>query len=323
MKKFVPLLVIIIGVVQPHALAQTSAELINRMSEATKKLDYEGVFVFSRGDKMDVMRILHKFDGESEREKITSLTGHAREIIRNGQTVTCIFPDTQEVMVERSRAESISSKLPEPIEAISDHYQFSTAGDERIAGRDTWVVSISPRDAYRYGYQLWIDKENHLLLKSELRDESGEPLEMVMFTQLEIHDALPDELFSPSITGREFTWYQYTQENGAVAAAAATEVSGPSQWQVTWMPEGFSLSDYDERNVTDTPLEHMIYSDGVSSVSIFIERITGADPANTGTMNLGGVNVYARTEDGYQVTAVGEVPQATVKRMVDSVVANR
>ena len=109
----------------------------------------------------------------------------------------------------------------------------------------------------------------------------------------------------------------------AVAAAAATEVSGPSQWQVTWMPEGFSLSDYDERNVTDTPLEHMIYSDGVSSVSIFIERITGADPANTGTMNLGGVNVYARTEDGYQVTAVGEVPQATVMRMVDSVVANR
>lgn len=321
MKKFVPLLVIIIGAVQTHALAQTSAELINRMSEATEKLDYEGIFVFSRGNKMDVMRILHKYDGNAEREKITSLTGHAREIIRNGQTVTVIFPDTQEVMVERSRAESISSKLPEPIEAIRDHYDFSTAGDERIAGRDTWVVSISPRDAYRYGYQLWIDKENHLLLKSELRDENGGPLEVVMFTQIEVHDSIPDELFNPSITGKEFTWYQYNPQESD--AGAPDENS--NQWQVTWMPDGFSLSDYDGRNVSseDLSLEHMIYSDGVSSVSIFIEKMDDTSPVNTGSMNLGGVNVYARTADGYQVTAVGEVPQSTVKRMVDSVVAER
>ena len=319
MKRLVPLLVIV--TVHSYALAQTSAELINRMSEATKELDYEGIFVFNRGDKMDVMRILHKFDDGVEREKITSLTGHAREIIRNGQTVTCIFPDTQEVMVERSRAESISAKLPEPIEAIGEHYDFTTAGEERVAGRDTWVVSISPRDEYRYGYQLWIDKENHLLLKSELRDDSGEPLEVVMFTQLEIHDNLPDELFSPSIIGNEFTWYQYTQDGEAVAG----DGESPARWQVTWMPDGFSLSDYEERNVAadEAQLEHMIYSDGVSSVSIFIEKMESGGPVNTGTLNIGGVNVYARSAGGYQVTAVGEVPETTVRRMVDSVVANR
>jgi sigma-E factor negative regulatory protein RseB len=100
--------------------AQTSEQLINMMADATKNLNYEGTFIFLRGDDMDVMRILHRLDDNGEREKIIALTGPAREIIRNNNTVTCIFPDKQEVMVERSRAQGFPSKLPEAIEVLAD-----------------------------------------------------------------------------------------------------------------------------------------------------------------------------------------------------------
>ena len=191
--------------------AQTSEQLINMMADATKNLNYEGTFIFLRGDDMDVMRILHRLDDNGEREKIIALTGPAREIIRNNNTVTCIFPDKQEVMVERSRAQGFPSKLPEAIEVLADYYEFSTIGDERIAGKDAWVVQILPKDEFRYGYQLWIDKENFLLLKSEMRNDMGKSLELVMFTELKLLTTIGDEMFKPSVSGNEYTWYHYTQ----------------------------------------------------------------------------------------------------------------
>lgn len=289
------------------------------MSEAARTLNYEGILVFTHNNKMDVMRILHKYDENGEREKIMSLTGPAREIIRNNQTVTCIFPDTREVMVERSKAQSYTSRLPSAIEAIADYYEFTTIGEERIAGRDTWVVMISPKDAYRYGYQLWIDRASHLLLKSELRDEDGTTLEQVMFTEISLHDTIDNELFKPTITGNEFTWYQYSEEERHNDMATDT----PLRWQLTWMPSGFRLSNYDSNSMSSeegVSLEHMVYSDGVSMVSVFIEKMGGGTPETPGFSRIGGVNVYAGTTDGYQVTAIGEVPQATVRRMVESLV---
>lgn len=292
------------------------------MSDASKTLNYDGIFVFMRGDRMDAVQILHKYDNRGEREKIVSLTGYAREIIRNNQTVTCIFPDTQEVMVEKAKADNFSSRLPQAIEVVADFYDFVMVGEERIAGRDAWIINISPKDSYRYGYRLWIDKDSKLLLKSELRDENQIPIERVMFTRLMVHESMDDALFEPSISGSGYTWYQYTQDTGNRGVANNVR----QRWQATWLPAGFSQSDYDATGMSsgDIDVEHMIYSDGVATVSIFIEKLDQSDTSTMGPSKMGGMNVYAKVADGYQVTAVGEVPQATVKQMVDSVVvANR
>jgi len=297
--------------------AKFSKELLQHMSEAVKKLNYEGTFVFMRGDRLDAMHILHKYSGEGELEKIVSLTGYAREIIRNNQTVTCIFPDTREVVVEKTKAETFPSRLPGTVDSIADYYDFFLDGEERIAGRETWVVRISPKDPFRYGYQLWIDQENHLLLKSELRANDGSPIERLMFTRIALHDSMDDSLFAPSISGEGFTWHQYQQD--------VRPGGQDQQWQVTWMPEGFRLNDYDMESVSASgrSVDHMIFSDGVATVSIFVERPGDTSLADLGLANIGGVNVYVKVKDGYQFTAVGEVPADTVKRMVDSVIARR
>jgi sigma-E factor negative regulatory protein RseB len=130
-------------------------------------------------------------------------------------------------------------------------------------------------------------------------------------------------MFKPSVSGNEYTWYQYTQEEYASNNSADNGRS--NGWQVTWMPAGFKLNEYDgnSKSMNNSTLEHMIYSDGISTISIFIESLNDQLPINTGFMNIGGVNVYSRTTEGFQVTAVGEVPQPTIMRMVDSVVATR
>jgi sigma-E factor negative regulatory protein RseB len=294
-------------------------QLINEMSRASRELNYDGVFVYRRDRRMDTMRLIHKADNNGEQERMVALTGYAREVIRNNKSVTCIFPDNQAVMVEKSRPRKfLAAQLPEPIEKVADFYSFSIGGKDRVAGRSSWIVNIVPKDDFRYGYQIWVDETSKLLLKSELKDNSGWPVEQILFTHLNIVDEIPPQLLKPAISGKGYTWYSVSAEEMPVR-------SGTHIWTVMDMPDGFTLSDYEKQSVTDStmPVEHMIYSDGLAMVSVFIEKIVNEPERMQGDSKIGGVNAYATNSNGYQITAVGEVPQKTVQLMANSVVQNK
>ncbi len=308
------------AVVHADELAGESARtLINNMSSAVRNLNYDGVFIYQRGGQMNTLRLIHKADGGNEIERLVSLTGVAREVIRNNQSVTCFFPDDEAVMVEKSRPrELFSSQLPQSMGKLVSNYVFSIVGEDRVAGKVAWVVSIKPRDAYRYGYQFWIDQRNSFLLKSELRNRTGLLLEQIMFTQLDILDTVPDEMLKPSISGRGYTWHNNLDKRDNVAGTNA-------DWLVSWMPAGFTKNSQETSPVTDgqNQVKHMVYSDGLATVSIFIEKLEIGTELAAGLSRIGGVNTFARVANGHQVTAVGEVPQATVQRMANSVTPRR
>ena len=295
----------------------SAQELINKMSKASRQLNYDGIFIYRRGQQLETMRLIHKSGQSGEYERLVSLTGAPREIIRDNELVTCIFSDDEAVMVEKSRPDKlINGLLPEQIETISKYYTFSKTGEDRVAGRETWVVGVNPKDTHRYGYQLWIDKDSHLLLKSKLQNKSGILLEQIMFTQLKILDTVPDELLKPSISGANYTWYQGDSAEGQLP-------KHDTRWHVTWMPKGFELSHHEKQSMATSKemVDHLVFSDGLAMVSIFIEKIISDTQGNSGPSSMGGVNTFARFADGYQFTAVGEVPPVTVQKMVNSVVA--
>src|SRR5918996_1609169 len=192
--------------------------IINQMTVATKTLNYDGIFVYIRGGHVASMRIIHKADDNGEQERLISLSGPAREVIRKKGEVTCIFPDNRAVMVDkRPPHHFLASALPQPIEKIADFYSFSVLGGDRIAGRPTWVVEIRPKGEDRYGYRLWIDTSTHLLLRSNIIDASGKVLEQVLFTAIETPPDISPEMLKSSINGQGYTWY--TNESPAPAEA--------------------------------------------------------------------------------------------------------
>lgn len=294
-------------------------ELINAMSRAVRERNYDGTFVYLRHRQVDSMRVIHKADASGEYERLVALTGMPREVIRDDRSVRCIYPDDQSVVVEKSRPRKFVAQLPEPIERIAPFYFFHLDGEDRVAGRDAWIVNIEPRDAFRYGYHLWIDKETRLLLKSELRDRTGMPLEQIMFTELRVLDHVPDELLQPSISGQDYTWYH------GPTATSRDDASQGDRWVVSWMPNGFSMNEHERQSLVASgrPVDHMVFSDGLASVSVFIERLEDPTEIAVGLSRLGGVNTYARHLGEFQVTAVGEVPPATVQRMANSVAGER
>ena len=297
--------------------ALNASQLMKRMTEATEKLNYDGVFIYQRGAQIDSMRIVHKFDGQEERERLVSLSGPEREVIRDGSRVTCLFADDREVMVEKSEPRDLLSLgLTEPIEHLTASYSFNLAGQDRVAGRLTTVVNILPKERNRYSYQLWIDNEFNLLLKSVTLNRSGQTLEQVQFVQITVSDDLPDTLFDTEIEGTGFTWY--TNSNPDNTAATVVETSG---WTVNWVPAGFQMRNHrvQKMSESDMPVSHIVYSDGLAMVSVFVEKLMDKSQSLQGFSSMGAVNAFSRVADNYQITVVGEVPLPMVRKIATSV----
>ena len=290
---------------------------MRRMSVAANERNYDGVFVYQRGTHTDSMRIIHRADNGNSMERLVSLSGNAREVLRNGERVICIFPEDQAVLVEESQPKQIlPTTFSLPLESMAEHYQFRILGSDRIAGRETRVVAIEPKGPYRYGYRLWIDEESSLLLKSNIVDAGGAALEQILFTQITLPESIPDELLEPDISGRGYTWVTY-EEMETDAGSRQDD-----RWAVQWLPAGFRMSDQQMQSMSAsrTPVYHMVYTDGLAMVSIFVEKLDQQDEQLRGFSSMGAVHVFSTMFLDYQITVVGEVPAATVSEIAASIV---
>ena len=291
--------------------------LITEMSKATSELNYDGIFVYRYDKKIDTMRIIHKKNQNGDiYERLISLTGNEREILRENDRVKYFFPESRIAIIEKAKlGQLISSYIPDSLHPISKYYTFNIAGQGRIAGLNTWIVNIKPIDRFRYGYQLWIDKQSKLLLKSKLKNFQGVTLEQLMFVKLKTFQDIDDALLKSPFNKQNFTWINnYTDKTNSYDVPK-------KKWKPSWMPKGFLMSEYtiDSMPTSAMPVEHLIYTDGLATISIYIEKLAKQQPINTGTNNFGGVNTYSVSTDGYQITGVGEVPKTTVQLITNSV----
>lgn len=289
---------------------------LQKMHYASHMLDYTGRFVYQQNRQLSLMSIAHAYTKDGEREKLVSLDETGREVIRDGDKVTCILPDSKSVMVETaSRKVQFPPTFPVKLDQLSGQYTFSIGGQDKIAGQQARIISIKPTDEYRYGHRLWIDENTGLLLKTQLLDESGKLLEQFMFTQIKYLKTVPNDLFKPRPTGKDYTWYE------AQDASEPKDFDKGHKWLVQELPRGFVRDATHYQRMSDKMLvEHMIFSDGLASVSVFIEKEKDKDATLLGASSMGAVNAYGRVLGKYHITTVGEVPRRTVRMIGESVV---
>ena len=313
------------GVTAPHAADEQGEvrALLNRMVHASRSLDYVGTFVYRNGSMIQSMKIVHRADTDGGRERLVALSGAAREVIRDGRQVTCILPDDQTVVVtKRRRGQLHLSTVFDPELAtdsdVAEIYSLSSGGVERVAGREATVIDVRPKDRYRYGFRLAVDRQTGLLLKLELLDDGRTALEQIVYTHLELPDSIPDEALEPQISDVGFTRY----EASAPASAPGSSTARTQEWTIGWLPAGFRMTDesHDSIQPGRDPVDHRVYSDGLVSLSIFIERGLDASGRHEGPSSVGAVNAFSRIVDEFQLSVVGEVPGVTVEKVAASIV---
>lgn len=312
MRWLVPLLLAAAG----QAAAQDSArQWLDEMSSALQTLDYDGTFVYLHDGRLDAMRIIHQVSDGGQRERLVSLTGSAREVLRDDKAVTCIKPDNKSVMIGKSRPRPPFPVLPKDLGNASHYYNIEDVGDDRMAGYDARVISITPKDEFRYGYRFWIEQNTRMLLKYDLSGPDGVPIEQLMFTRIGIGADIPQSALQPSLTGDGYTWHRQEEVRGS--AVADPDKSG---WQVSELPDGFKLTNFQQKRMREDgeAAAHMVFSDGLATVSVYIEKRAHEDASLNGLSSMGAMNAYGLMLDGYQVMVVGEVPPATVRMIAHS-----
>jgi sigma-E factor negative regulatory protein RseB len=312
------LLFAVLLVVTGVALAEglTAMDWIQKMSGAMQGLSYKGRFVYLQDNNLESMSITHINGAEGVRERLLSLNGEAREILRDNNNLTCIWPSSRQVVVDRS-SQSTSSPLwvPEDVEQLSRHYRFSVIGKDRVADQSSIIVSIMPKDKLRYGMKVWINEDNGLMLKSLVVDGDHQTLEQIMFTQMEKVDS--DSELTFSVLPKINDGYALIRSHNGVQAS---QIAADTRWQLKSLPQGFRIESAFRKKMpdSDTFIQQMVLSDGMASVSIFIEP-TSADSL-TGETSMGAINAYGTRLNEFTVTAIGEVPAATVQQMAKAVV---
>lgn len=286
----------------------TPSEWLDRMSAAVKTSNYEGTVVRILDGKAEALKVVHSFENGVIREKVVAQEGNGLEIIRNGNEVHCILPDKRSVLVEEWDDQStLFSTLPSSDVRFGSEYDVSIVREERVAGRQANLLAIRPHDDYRYGYRIWLDTETAFPLQTQLIDTDGTAIEQIKFVEIDLNKDIHASALAPSHSTENFRWLN--QSNPHVTRAVETE------WLSDDLPSGFrAVSTHEEKMADgDEYVVHILYSDGLAKVSVFIATLEDSDPH--GESSVGGSNAFSTAVDDRHVTVVGKVPVMTVKQI--------
>jgi sigma-E factor negative regulatory protein RseB len=303
--------------------ADEPRDWLARMNQALTTRNYDGTFFHMRDGRVETLRIVHRVQGTDVMERLVSLDGSRREFIRNGNELTCYIPDQRTVIVERRAGDGpLLGNLPVFDERIGSFYDIKGAERTRLMERDARLVEVSPRDAFRYGYRLWIDEKTAMPLKTQLCDGDGKVVEQIIFTSLTLPERIADSEFRPQVAAEGFRWLR--GDARAVVDERVTMAGMPALWERIKLPPGFRLMTRASQLLpgSDQPVAHVVFSDGVASVSVFVEerqRRKGDAASPSGATQLGSSSAFSTSAGETQITAVGEVPAATVRMIATQI----
>ena len=273
---------------------------LDKMSRGLQQTNYHGVVTFQRGDDMQAMQVSHSVVDGLDTERLTELTGQGAEVVRVNHPLECVHPG--------HRLLQVGMDIKAGRCGVAEYYRFSVVPGELVAGRKAVQIRIEPRDMYRYGYIMELDRETGLLLKSQTVGRGKKILEKFQFASI-----------------------SYAPDTGSSGEAALVHVAehphpdaGPppeniaEAWTVKWLPQGFTS--------TEGPALHSgrrTYTDGLAVFSVFLERLSGEIRPGEGTIRTGGTTSFTRgmhlAGQSVLVTVIGEVPLNTARMVADSI----
>lgn len=279
------------------------------MRHAVAERNYKGVVAYMKdGQQMESFQLFHAAKSGVEQERLVSMNSPLREVIRSAEKVSCYFPDTKKVFIENkpgNRSSSALVDLPEDLSQLSRYYRVNLQGQEYVARRLSQVVAIEPRDDYRYARLVWVDAESKLPLKFEMLDEDGQTVEQMVFTSVSLEESIPQKDLEPSVAADSFS-----RQTGQTETLPLDSL----HWTIQNVPEGFHIVSYTrmKRSPASRDVDHVLLSDGFSSVSIYLETQKGGFTTQY-SKRLGTLNAKSLRIDDYSVTVMGEVPAKTVE----------
>jgi sigma-E factor negative regulatory protein RseB len=284
---------------------------LEKMTGAVRTTNYEGTVIRMQAGTSEALKVVHLVMDGVVHERVLVQEGSGLEIIRNGNEVQCILPDKRSVLVEEWADQStLFSTLPQSDIQFGSEYDVSIVREERVAGRKALMLAIRPHDEYRYGHRVWLDIETGFPLQTKLIDVDGDTLAQVKFADINLDAQIDPVSLQPSYNIENFRWINQPQRNITHYVDA--------EWSSDDLPPGFRTESAHEEYLpgSDERVTHILIGDGLASVSVFVKPKSARDVVEQSKVGLSSSFSIAAGE--HFVTAVGEVPAATLEQIARS-----
>jgi sigma-E factor negative regulatory protein RseB len=299
---------------EPATTPAEGMRLLRQMASAARDLNYSGTFVYKHGGQIETSRIWHLTDATGDYERLETLDGPPREIVRANEEVTCFYPGVKKAKVEKwAAARRFPAVVSEQMSAIVSNYSVRKGALARVAGHDCRIAVLEPRDALRYGHIFCAELKTGLPLRASTVNERNETVEMFAFTQVQIGGPIAREQLQPSYDVRAPGW-KLDQ------SSLTPNVEPDLRWSVLNRPAGFRKVLELKRIIQGKSAAQIVFSDGLAAVSVFIEPAVAGARASQELSHQGAINIFIHPQPGYVVTALGEAPASTVMQFANSVV---
>lgn len=288
---------------------------LQKASVAAHALSYQGVFVYQTRKQTKSVQITHMFNGQGEYARSVMLDGSPREVFSQGHDHVIFNPKNEQVIIEKRKGQNMfPATLPQDVMQLKQAYIIREGNVERVADRASQMFYLDAKDQMRYKYKFWVDLEYGLLVRTEMLNHDDEVIESIGFNQLSLMHTIDLDWFQPKIDTNK----NYVMEELTISTAMNQKLK---QWTTQSLPAGYKKTDEAVRSVNGKkyPVTHVTLSDGLASVSLFIEPITEGEKIKIGHMSFGHTHFFAMVNNGYLITAVGEVPSNAVQSIASAV----
>lgn len=293
-------------------LSLTAKALYAKMLETAPHAMYQGIFSHQVGNTIQNIEIVHGVNNGEIWERMMHLDGPVREIIRNGEAMYCIHPDSSVEQLQKQGNALFANKNMGNTQQLDMAYKFKLLGNQRVAGRPVIGIQLTPKDATRHFYQVWLDQQTTVPLRTELIAHNGVVLERYIFSYFQQDKEFTEQRFAPRNQQAKIE----SAQSQKVLESTPVDVL---EWRLNWTPIGFI--DQTVNGHAPKLSARRIYSDGVVMFSVYVEGVDKVQDEGTAQSGPTALAVQHKQWQGktHRITVVGEIPPATAQRIAQSV----
>ncbi|WP_064602036.1 sigma-E factor regulatory protein RseB [Photobacterium sp. J15] len=290
--------------------AVSSAEaLLHQMDKASRELSYELSYILIKKNSIEPLRYRHAVQDGEVYAHLIYLSGPPREVIQRGDEVSYFEPGLDPFTINSNKMVApLPPIMRSDIDALAGYYDFIPMGRAREVGVACDVVRIAPKDGARYSYLLWIDTRSKLVMRADLLDRDGEPLEQYRAVSYVVNPKVAEVL--QSLEGIELP----------AVVQLPPQPQAELGWKVNWLPQGFESVSHNRHRLilTERPVESKMFTDGLFSFSIYVSA-ADSFTVREQLVRQGRRTLHSHLLKGKEVTVVGDIPPATARRVAESV----
>ncbi|WP_336623452.1 MucB/RseB C-terminal domain-containing protein [Motilimonas sp. 1_MG-2023] len=290
---------------------QSTDYFLKQMRQSYSTLNYDLSFIQVYEGIIEPKRLSHGVLDGVEISYLSYLNGPPTEYVQRGKNVSFFEPDIEPYTLETKLLQgTVFQIVNQELTKLQKSYDFVQAGKSRVAGRPAQVIRMSPKDADRYGYLLWLDRHTSLPLRIDTLDQHGQLVEQMMTISLRLYSEATPWIAELAVV-----------DLPAVVKINPTTSKRANQWRLDWTPKGFELISNDRHSLplTGDTVDYFMLSDGMSVISVYIEPDVSNPKSPEPVARKGATNLITINHAGKRITVVGDIPAETGLRIARSV----